>query len=50
MGASTVAGEMFTPPMESEEGIYFCVAAWRPGASAPDVPFELSQNFLTCLF
>src|ERR1039458_4762959 len=55
MGASTVAGEIVTVPMERLSGTSFRGAAWRAGVpapheSAPSRPCELSQNFFTSLF
>src|SRR5216684_1127398 len=47
MGARTVAGVIWTPPMERLVGTGFTGAPWRTRVSAPH---ELSQNFFTVLF
>src|SRR5205807_5928201 len=52
MGARTVAGVIWTPPMERLEGTGFRGAAWRtkPALSLSkgvSAPHELSQNFFT---
>src|SRR5258708_34942258 len=51
MGARTVAGAIWTPPMGKLEGAGFGGAAWRTRVSAPHepAPHEVYQNFFTDL-